>query len=136
LDLVSNTVRIVPEKGSNPRVFKISTKLAAILNNLPKKSEKIFGYRNVRYLERLFRQQRARAAQKLANLRIKQIHFNTLRHWKATMEYAKTKDLLRVKQFLGHKKFENTLKYTQLINFESDEFVCKAAKTSAKQRNS
>jgi hypothetical protein len=55
----------VPEKGSNLGVFKISTKLAAILTNLPKKSEKIFGYRNVRYLERLFRQKRARAAQKL-----------------------------------------------------------------------
>jgi integrase len=102
-----------------------------MLNNLPKKSAKIFDYRNVRYIERLFRQQSARAAQKLANPRIKQIHFHTLRHWKTTMEYAKTKDLLHVKQFLGHKKFENTLKYTQLINFESDEYVCKAAKTSA-----
>jgi site-specific recombinase XerD len=39
---------------------------------------------------------------------------HTLRHWKATMEYAKTKDLLYVKQLKGHKKFENTLKYTQL----------------------
>jgi hypothetical protein len=44
----------VPEKGSNPRVFNTSTKLAVMLNNLPKKSEKIFGYRNVRYLERLY----------------------------------------------------------------------------------
>ncbi|HEX9261446.1 MAG TPA: hypothetical protein VF893_02865 [Candidatus Bathyarchaeia archaeon] len=46
------------------------------------------------------------------------------------MEYSKTKDLLYVKQLLGHKKFENTLKYTQLINFEAEEYVCKAAKTA------
>jgi len=130
LDLASNTVRIAPEKGSNPRQIKISTKLVTMLNNLPKKTEKIFSYKKVLYLERLFRQQRAKAAQKLANPRIKQIHFHTLRHWKATMEYAKTKDLLYVKQLLGHKKFENTLKYTQLINFESDEYTCKAAKTA------
>jgi hypothetical protein len=32
-------------------------------------------------------------------------------------------------QLLGHKSINNTLKYTQLINFESDDFVCKVAKT-------
>ena len=46
------------------------------------------------------------------------------------MEYAKTKNLLYVKQFLGHKKFENTFKYNQLINFESEEYICKAAENS------
>ena len=58
-----------------------------------------------------------------------QIHFHTLRHWKATMEYAKTKDILYVMQLLGHKNIKNTLKYTQLVNFETDEYTCKAAET-------
>ena len=45
------------------------------------------------------------------------------------MEYAKTKDILHVKQLLGHKNIENTLKYTQLICFKEDEYLCKTAKT-------
>jgi hypothetical protein len=38
------------------------------------------------------------------------------------MEYAKTKDLLHVMKVLGHRNIQNTMLYTQLINFESDEF--------------
>jgi len=45
------------------------------------------------------------------------------------MEYAKTKDILHVMRILGHKNIQNTLLYTQLINFESDEFHSATAKT-------
>lgn len=37
------------------------------------------------------------------------------------MEYHKTKDILYVKQLLGHKRIENTLIYTHLVNFDSDD---------------
>ena len=40
------------------------------------------------------------------------------------MEYAKTKDILYVMKLLGHKNIKNTLIYTQLVNFERDEYVC------------
>lgn len=73
--------------------------------------------------------QRKKIAHKLGNPRILQIHFHTLRHWKATMEYHKTKDILHVMQLLGHRNIKNTLIYTQLINFQSDDYICKAAKT-------
>lgn len=129
IDSVQRTVRIMPEKGSNPRIFRISNNLAAMLCSLPRTSERVFSYKNILYLEKTFRKQRKRIAFKLGNPRILQIHFHTLRHWKATMEYAKTKDILHVKQLLGHKSIENTLKYTQLINFGEDEYLCKTAKT-------
>ena len=45
------------------------------------------------------------------------------------MEYARTKDILHVMQMLGHKKIENTLKYTHLIAFSANEYHCKAAKS-------
>jgi hypothetical protein len=45
------------------------------------------------------------------------------------MEYHKTKDILYVKQLLGHKNINNTLIYTHLINFEDDDFTCKVATT-------
>jgi hypothetical protein len=32
-------------------------------------------------------------------------------------------------QLLGHKNIRNTLVYTHLVSFESDEFVCKTART-------
>jgi integrase len=58
-----------------------------------------------------------------------QITFHThARHWKATMEYHKTRDILHVKQLLGHKSIENTLLYTHLVNFDDDEFTRRIAK--------
>jgi len=45
------------------------------------------------------------------------------------MEYAKTKDIIHVMQMLGHKNIQNTLLYTQLISFQSDEFYSATAKT-------
>jgi hypothetical protein len=45
------------------------------------------------------------------------------------MEYHKTKDILYLMKMLGHKRIENTLLYTQLITFETDEFHVKVAKT-------
>jgi len=74
--------------------------------------------------------QRRKIANKLKNPRILRITFHTFRHWKAPMEYARTKDILHVMRLLGHKNIKNTLIYTQLINFKDDEFVCKAATTS------
>ena len=129
VDLVNNTVRITPEKGSNPRIFKISNTLATMLGNLPKKSIKLFSYRNPQSISRSFRRQRIKLAHKLGNPRLLQIHLHTFRHWKATTEYAKTKDILHVMRLLGHKKIENTLIYTHLVAFKDDEYSCKAALT-------
>jgi hypothetical protein len=43
------------------------------------------------------------------------------------MEYHKTKDILHVMRLLGHKRIQNTLVYTHLVTFESDDWVCKVA---------
>jgi hypothetical protein len=45
------------------------------------------------------------------------------------MEYHRTKDILYVKQLLGHKRIESTLLYTQLIDFQDYEYSCKVART-------
>jgi len=130
IDYVNSTVRITPEKGSHARQFKVSSKLLAMITMLPKKSDKIFGTYDIRGYRTSFTRQRKRTANKLQNQRINQITFHTFRHWKATMEYHKTKDILYVMKLLGHKSIKNTLVYTQLIDFpQDDEFVCKVAKT-------
>jgi len=117
------------EKNGKPRAFKASQKLFNMLSSLPKKNGKVFGLADYRSIENQLVVTRKRTANKLQNPRIMQIHFHTLRHWKATMEYHKTRDILHVMNLLGHRNIESTLVYTQLISFESDEYHSAVAKT-------
>jgi integrase len=126
LDFESKSVRITPEKGSNPRILPISNKLIDMLNALPTKNPTIFSV-NSELMRRNFTKQRKHLTVKLKNPRITQITFHTFRHWKATMEYYKTRDILHVKQVLGHKSLDNTMKYTQLIGFRDDEYSARVA---------
>lgn len=51
-----------------------------------------------------------------------------LRHHFATMRYDQTKDILLVKQLLGHKKLETTMFYTQLVTINAEEeYTCRTA---------
>lgn len=45
------------------------------------------------------------------------------------MLYHKTKDLLFVKSFLGHHDLRSTLRYTQLLEFKSEEYHSAVANT-------
>ena len=131
VDFVKRTIRVTPEKGSNPRIFKVSDKLLAMLGRLPKKSNRVFGTYVLNGFARMFQRQRKRVAQKLQNPRLLRISFHTIRHWKATMEYQRTKDILYVMRLLGHKSIKNTLIYTQLVEFEenTDQYISKVATT-------
>lgn len=103
LDVEAKAVRVFPEKGSEPRILRISNKLLAMLSALPRTSSLIFGGYSLNGFRRSFRRQRLRASMKFGNPRLLQISFHTFRHWNATMEYAKTKDILYVMKPLGHK---------------------------------
>jgi integrase len=118
-----------PEKHGYPRMFKISEKLMAMLSRLPKDNSKVFGDKSWRTMFNNFNAQRKRSAKKLGNPKLLKIHFHTLRHWKATMEYHRTKDILHVMKILGHRSIANTLIYTQLVEFEGDEY-CSAVATT------
>jgi integrase len=131
IDFEGRTISIIAEKGSNPRIFRLSNKLFDMLSSRPKDTQNIFNrYLNLNNLRRTFERQRNRTAKKLGNSRLQKITFHTLRHWKGTMEYHNTKDILHVMQVLGHKNIKNTLLYTQLLQVEKDDqFICKVAKT-------
>ena len=124
-----------PEKGSTPRTLPISAKLAAMLNAIPKTTPTVFGVTSD-VLRQNFQHQRKRITFKLQNPRLNQITVFTFRHWKATMEYRKTRDMLHVKEVLGHKSLNNTMLYTQLISFKDDEFNAKARIPKKKPANS
>ena len=126
LNLENKTVRVTPEKGGEPCLLKISDNLIAMLNSMPKDQPEVFRG-SLRHFARGFRRQRRKIGHKLKNERINEITFHTFRHWKATIEYAKTKDILHVMKMLGHRNIQNTLLYTQLLNFESDEYYSATA---------
>ena len=117
-----------PEKGSLPRVLPISKTLSAMLNSLPRKSDRVFNV-SMNTVQSNFRRQRNRLAVKLRNPRLKQITFHTFRHFFATMLYAKTLKLVKVQQALGHKNINNTTIYTHLIDFKADEYEVQVAET-------
>ena len=56
---------------------------------------------------------------------------HTFRHWKATTEYHKTRDILHVQQLLGHRDLRNTLIYINLekalFQNADEEFYVKVA---------
>jgi len=127
----NNTIMInAPEKNSKPRAIKVSSRLIAMLNTLPRRCRyifKMYDEQPFKSFRDYFYRRRRRIAEELQNPKLLMINFRSLRHFKATMEYAKTKDILHVKRILGHKRIENTLIYTHLINFNEDEWICKIA---------
>jgi integrase len=135
IDSESGTVRLTPEKGGKARLFKLSNKLLGMLLALRarSRSNRVFGG-PLRSRRRLFGRQRATLARKLQNPRLLQIHFHTFRHWKATTEYARTRDILHVMNLLGHRNIKNTLIYTQLTGLGSDEYVSKVARDAEEAR--
>jgi len=129
-----------PEKRSKPRIWKVSRKLIAMLKNLPKKNQKVFGGTTYDSLKHTLQLTRKRLAFKLQNPRLKKITFHTFRHWKATMLYHQTKDPYYVKEFLGHKSIKNTEIYITIertIFAEScdDEFTVKVASKPEEIKN-
>jgi hypothetical protein len=75
---------------------------------------------------------RKRIAIKVGNPCLKRIQFKTLRTWKGTMEYHRTKDILHVMRVLEHKNIKNTLLYVQLEEalFQGEiDYISKVAKT-------
>lgn len=134
LDFEHKTVRVTPEKGSNPRILPISDKLIGMLSSMPKKAERVFPVTRC-CISSNFYLQRKTIARKLGNPRLLKISFHTFRHWKGTMEYHKTKDIYHVKQLLGHRCMDSTMLYINIEqatfhNAPPEEFHVKAAETS------
>jgi integrase len=134
VDLKSGVVRIESEKGGLPRILPVSSKLIGMLENLPKSSIRIFPgtLNSMRFNLQVTR---ARLARKLNNPRLTQITFHSLRHWKGTMEYHKTKDIIHVKEILGHRNIKSTMVYIHIERAlfhhgKPEEFHVKVAKTA------
>jgi integrase len=121
-----------PAKGSNPRIVKMSDKLTAMITKLIHDTplESRLWKSELIHLQRSYQRRRKTLAARLSDPNLNMISLRTFRHWKATTEYHRTKDILYVKQLLGHKRIENTLVYTHLIDFgDEDSFTVRVAST-------
>lgn len=62
------------------------------------------------------------------------ITFHMFRRWKATVEYHNIKDIIHVKELLGHRNIQRTMVYITmekvLFQYESGETHCKTASTT------
>jgi len=133
VDSEQRTIYPTTAKYGASRTLKISPNLQTALmdyivsHNL-KPHDKIFKG-NAETYSKIFRYTRNRLAEKLKDPSIGQIKLYDFRHYFATRLYAKTKDILFVKQQMGHKKLETTMIYTQLLHInEEEEYTCKTAK--------
>ena len=121
------------EKHGSPRSFNVSGTLIGMLNNLLKENDKVFGTMCKGSATQSLINQRRQIAHKLNNSRIGKIHFHLIRHWYATMQFHKKRDIFYVSKLLGHKHVATTEIY---INMEkmafgesSDDFTVKVAIT-------
>lgn len=130
IDTEKNTISInAPEKGSNSRTLKVSAKTIAMVNALSEKYDPFIFNPKPEATRAVFNTLRKRVAETLQNPRLKRLHLHSFRHWKGTMEFAKTKNLLWVMHVLGHKNIKNTQVYLHLCDFSSEEYFSAVAKT-------
>jgi len=116
-------------KGHNSRSFKLKPSTADLLRTYLTQHKDAYPFPRSKIMGQMWREFRDRLATKLNDQQLKAIPLRNLRHHYATRLYAKTKDILLVKQQLGHKKLETTMFYTQLIHYnEEEEYTCKTAK--------
>lgn len=119
VDFQSSTITINnPEKGSRARRLKVSSQLLGLLSTLARSSEYVFRRGKEARLESLanyFMRERKKISINLNNPKIQSITWKSLRYYKATMEYSRTKDILYVKELLGHVNINNTLVYRKSV---------------------
>ncbi|MFZ0965195.1 MAG: site-specific integrase [Candidatus Bathyarchaeia archaeon] len=130
IDISQRLIYPTTAKKGNPRTLKISNALATLLQdhitrNKLNLNDTLFTGNPVRYGKE-YRETRNALAKKLNDQTIRTIRLYDFRHYFATNLYHKTKDILYVKQQMGHKRIETTLIYTQLLNLNDDEWICKA----------
>jgi integrase len=130
IDISGNIITINhPVKGHLPRQLQVSNKLIAMLDSLPKTSERVFPTTYPVMLN-CYQRIKKKAAEIQKNPRLLSIQLRTFRHWGGTMLAHYTNgNVLTVKKLLGHKRVENTMKYIGMIHFKDDEFEVTTATT-------
>jgi integrase len=123
-------------KGHNSRSIKLKQKTADMLRTYLDKHTDEKPFPRSKAISNIWQRTRDKLADTLNEPQLKQIPLRNLRHYHATHLYDKTKDILLVKQRLGHKKIETTMFYTQLITFtDEEEYTVRFADTKEQAKD-
>jgi len=132
IDLEQGIIHIQSAKHGNPRSLRLKSETWANLKLLIGKMKPQLKARIFAEQERLaknWREERLRAYGETGNVELLKIRLYDLRHFYATRLYNATRDILRVKNDLGHRSIQNTLRYTHVVNFRDDEYHSATART-------
>jgi len=123
IDLHGNILTInKPVKRHLAGQTTISNKLVAMLNMLPKTSDRVFPT-NYKAMRLCFNAVRNKAAIRLQNPRLRSITFKSFRHWGGTMlAHYSNGNVLTVKKALRHRAIQSTMKYIGLLQFKDDDW--------------
>jgi integrase len=131
VDFNEKCVYIVPEKGSNPRLLKLSQRTLDMICNLPKTKDHIFA--NADDMRSCFFMQRRRLAKKLRQQYLESAipQFQTLEGDNRISQHKRSNPRSRI---LGHKDIEITRQYIYIEKqvykkAEGDKFHTKVATT-------
>jgi integrase len=135
VDQDGNLITITAEKGSYSGQYRISNRCLALINQLPNLGRYLFHADNADpilslvYARRVFQRRRKRLAERLCNPKLNRISFRTLRTWKASREYARTRDIIYVKEkILRHRSISSTMHYVRLAeNITDDDYSVRVA---------
>jgi integrase len=133
VDLDRGLLSVRSARHGNPRVLKLKNETLALLTTYiktSKPSSRCTLFPSGSVISNTFERLRTSIARKLNDSGLKRIRLYDLRHYYATMLYHRTRDILLVKEKLGHKNINNTLVYTHLVSFnDGDEFYSATAKS-------
>ncbi len=133
IDLEKGLINVYTAKHGIPRMVKVRNQTLAMLkdyiqSNSFRDGDKLFPPSDK--ISNTFCRLRYDLARKLQNPKLKGIRLYDFRHYYATTLYHETKDLLLVKEMLGHRNINNTMIYTHLVKLDSeDKFYSATAKT-------
>ena len=132
VDLQKGVVTVPSTKDGHPRCLKVKPSTLEMLKGYVVGEG--FGLDDRMFptpeaMRKAYCRTRRHLAEKLHEPELMKIRLYDFRHYCATMLYQKTKDILYVKEHLGHKRIETTLIYTHLIGFLDEEYTSAVAKT-------
>lgn len=129
IDLEKGIISVRTAKHGQPRIVKLKSQTLGMLKVYVQKHQgNLFPRSGV--ISNTFGRLRASLIKKLQNPNLHKIRFYDFRHYYATNLYHDTRDLLLVKEKLGHKNIQNTLVYTHLVNIDEETvYYCATAKS-------
>jgi integrase len=119
IDLEKGIISVQTAKHGQPRIVKLKSQTLGMLKvYLQKHHSNLFPRSGV--ISNTYGRLRASLVKKLQNPSLRKIRLYDFRHYFATNLYHDTRDLLLVKEKLGHRNIQNTLVYTHLIQVDEE----------------